>query len=453
VRKLFGTDGIRGTANREPVTCETALALGRAVAHLCKNDCGSLHPAIVIGRDTRLSGDMLESALSAGACSMGADVLLAGTLPTPGIAFLTCNLGAAAGVVISASHNPFADNGIKFFARTGFKLPDAAEEEIERFALGGGAETMPTGSAIGRVRHIDDALERYAAALRSAVPAERGLRGLKIALDCAHGAAYRVGPRVLEEAGADVVTMGVNPDGENINCGCGALHPGQLQGAVVAEKAHMGIALDGDADRAMLVDETGTLVDGDEVLAMLATEMQARGTLKQGTVVATVMSNIGLEIALRERGARLERVQVGDRYVVEAMLRHGYNLGGEQSGHIVVLDRSTTGDGLVAALSVLGLMIERQRPLSELRLVMSKFPQALINVRVRSRRDLNELPPVRSAIERIGRALGDRGRVLVRYSGTEPLVRVMVEGERPAEVQAYAEEIAATLRAQLGASA
>lgn len=448
LRKLFGTDGVRGVANVEPMSCETALRLGQAVALLCRRAAARRH-RIVIGKDTRVSGDMLESALSAGICSMGVDVLLAGVLPTPGIAFLTRDLGASAGAVISASHNPFQDNGIKLFARTGFKLPDAAERQIEELVGNHGDLPLAAANQLGRAGRVEDAAQRYKSFVKRTFPNGRSLDGLKIVIDAAHGAAYRVGPEVLAELGAEVVAIGVAPDGENINRGCGAVHPESLQATVVAERAQVGIALDGDADRVILVDEGGQVVDGDEVLAMVAASMLADGTLKQGTVVATVMSNLGLEMALRERGAHLIRVPVGDRYVVEEMLRKGYNLGGEQSGHLILLDRNTTGDGIVAALSVVRLMVERQRPLSELKSVMAKFPQTLLNVPVKERRELQAIPAVRTAIARIAAALGERGRVLVRYSGTEPLVRVMIEGERAEQVSAYAAEIAAILRTEL----
>lgn len=450
-RRLFGTDGVRGLANAEPMTPETALRLGRAITHLCAR-AGAAPRSIIIGKDTRVSGDMLEAALAAGICSMGVKALAAGVLPTPGVAFLTRSMQAAAGAVVSASHNPFSDNGIKFFAASGFKLPDAAEQEIEQWVLDSVLDTFrPTHGDIGRFEEIDDAEERYATFLKGTLPRECRLDGLRIVIDCAHGAAFRVGPRVITALGARAVAMGVDPDGTNINSGCGAAAPQCLQEAVRAQQAHLGIALDGDADRLILVDENGEVVDGDEVLAMMAADMLPRGTLRHATVVATVMSNIGLEIALRERGVRLVRTQVGDRYVVEEMVRHGYNLGGEQSGHLLFLDHSTTGDGLLAALAVVRLLLERQRPLSELKRVMTKFPQTLLNVRVARRQELSSVPPVRETIERIAAELHDRGRVVVRYSGTEPLLRVMVEGEDAARVRAFAEEIGAVIQTHLGA--
>jgi phosphoglucosamine mutase len=449
-RKLFGTDGVRGVANLEPMTVETAVQLGRAAGRLCRQN-GSGRQRIVIGKDTRWSGDVFEAALAAGVCSAGVDVTLAGILPTPAIAFLTASTGAAAGAVISASHNPFQDNGIKFFAAGGFKLPDAVEEQIEQLVCSGNAgDAEPTGGDIGRVSALEHAATRYKESLKAHSLGQRSLASLKIVIDCAHGAAYRVGPELLRELGADVVAMGVCPDGTNINDRCGAVHPENLQQAVRAEKAQLGIALDGDADRAIFVDETGTVVDGDEVLAMLAVEMLRRGTLRHAAVVATIMSNIGLEVALRERGAHLVRVPVGDRYVVEEMLRGGYNLGGEQSGHVVLLDRSTTGDGLLAALAVAAMVLERGRSLGELKQVMTKFPQVLLNVPVARRAELDSLTKVRQTVDRARAELGERGRVVVRYSGTEPLARVMVEGEHRGRVQTYADDIATAIREELG---
>ena len=448
-RRLFGTDGVRGVANTEPMTCETALRLGRAVAQRCRSNDDRRH-RIVIGRDTRLSGGMLEGALAAGICSAGVDVLLAGVLPTPGVAFLTRRMQASAGAVISASHNPFEDNGIKFFAATGFKLPDEDEQRIESAVASDRADDRrPTAAQVGRVTSLPDAAARYAEFLATRCPPT--LDGLVVAIDCGHGAAYRVGPDVFRRLGAEVVALGVDPDGTNINRDCGALHVGQLQETVRQRQAHIGIALDGDADRIIVVDEHGAVADGDELLAMLAGAMLARGTLRHATVVGTVMSNMGLEVALRAQGVRLVRTAVGDRYVVEEMRRHDYNLGGESSGHLILLDQSTTGDGLLAGLAVVRLMMEHHRPVSELRKAMSKFPQQLINVRVKEKRDLDGVPAVRQTIERIVAQLNERGRVLVRYSGTEPVVRVMVEGEDAAQVRAYAAEIAAAIRTHVAA--
>ena len=448
-RRLFGTDGVRGTANVEPMTSETALRLGRALAHVSKR---SHHRhKILIGKDTRLSGYMLETAMSSGICSMGVDVLLVGPMPTPGIAFLTRTLRADAGVVISASHNPFPDNGIKFFSQAGFKLPDELEEEIEHLVLGDAIDALrPTATEIGKAFRIDDAVGRYNVFVKSTFPRHLTLDGLRIAIDCGHGAAYKVGPEVLEELGADVVSLGVDPDGSNINQGCGALHPEALQAAVRRSGAHVGVALDGDADRAIFVDEQGEVVDGDAVMAILAEDLRGRGELRRSTLVATVMSNLGLHLAMRERGIEVVTTPVGDRYVVEEMVRGGYNLGGEQSGHIVFLHHNTTGDGLITALALLALLVEKGRPFSELRRIMRRLPQVLLNVRVAARRDVASVPPLAAAIARAERVLGQRGRVLVRYSGTEPVLRIMVEGERDGEIRDLAESIAAAARGALG---
>ncbi len=448
-RRLFGTDGVRGIANVEPMTSETALRLGRAVAYVSKRS--PRRHKILIGKDTRLSGYMLEQAMASGICSMGVDVLLVGPLPTPGIAFLTRTLRADAGVVISASHNPFQDNGIKFFSPTGFKLPDELESEIERLVLSDSIDTLrPTATEIGKAFRIDDAVGRYNVFAKNTFPRHLTLDGVTIGIDCAHGAAYKVAPEVLEELGARVVALGVDPNGENINLGAGALYPEALQHAVQAAGAQVGIALDGDADRCILVDERGEVVDGDEILAILATELFARGQLARDTLVATVMSNLGLHTALRERGIAVATTPVGDRYVVEEMVKGGYNLGGEQSGHIVFLDHNTTGDGLVTALAVLALLVEKGQPLSELRRVMTRFPQVLLNLEVRSKPDVRTLPAVARAIDAAERTLGDRGRVLVRYSGTEALLRVMLEGEREPQIRALAERIVGAARDAIG---
>ena len=448
-RRLFGTDGVRGIANVEPMTSETALRLGRALAHVNKR---SPHRhKILIGKDTRLSGYMLETAMASGICSMGVDVLLVGPLPTPGIAFLTRSLRADAGVVISASHNPFQDNGIKFFSRGGFKLPDELEAEIEALVLGDSIDALrPTATEIGKAFRIDDAVGRYNVFAKNTFPRHLTLDGLTIAVDCGNGAAYKVAPEVLEELGARVIPLGVEPDGENINQNCGALHPGALQRTVKAAGAHVGVALDGDADRAILVDEQGSIVDGDEILAMLAADLHARGDLKRETLVATVMSNLGLHVAMRERGIRLATTPVGDRYVVDEMTRGGFNLGGEQSGHVVFLDHNTTGDGLITALAVLALVVETGHPLSELRKVMRRFPQVLLNVPVDAKPDLATVPSVVEAVKQAEGTLGERGRVLVRYSGTETLLRVMIEGEREGQIRDLAEGIAAAARRALG---
>lgn len=447
--RLFGTDGIRGIANVEPMTSETALRVGRALAYVFRDRPG--RHKILIGKDTRLSGYMLETALASGVCSMGVDVLLVGPIPTPGIAFLTRNLRADAGVVISASHNPFQDNGIKIFSRDGFKLPDEVEDEIESLIVDKKIDHLrPTATAIGKAFRVDDAEGRYNVFVKTNFPRQLTLDGMKVVVDCANGAAYKVAPDVLRELGADVSAIGVDPNGENINQNCGALYPQLLQRLVLEHKAQFGVALDGDADRAVLVDETGELVDGDAIMAIAAEEMMQNGTLRQGTVVGTVMSNLGLEVALKRMGGRLVRTAVGDRYVVEEMLRGGYNLGGEQSGHIIFLDANTTGDGIVSFLSVLAIMMQKQRPLSELRKIVQRYPQVLINVKVRERRDLAQVEPVAQTMRRVTEELGERGRLLVRYSGTEPLVRVMVEGEDHGVVKEYGEEVAEVVRRHLG---
>jgi phosphoglucosamine mutase len=447
-RTLFGTDGVRGIANEPPMTAEVALALGRAAAHVFRRGPG--RHRIVIGKDTRLSGYMFEMALSAGICSMGVDVLLVGPLPTPGIAFLTQSMRADAGVVISASHNPFQDNGIKFFSRDGFKLPDELEAQIESLVEGGVDGPRPTADLVGKAFRIDDAVGRYVVFLKNTFPRDLTLEGLRIVLDCAHGAAYKVAPAVLEELGAELVLMGVRPNGANINHGCGAVHPGAMARAVVDNGADLGIALDGDADRLMVADERGQIVDGDAVMAICGLELLGRGALSKETVVTTVMSNLGLDIALRRAGGRVVRTQVGDRYVVEEMRRGGYGFGGEQSGHMVFLDHNTTGDGILSALQLLAILKRRGRRLSELAAVMERVPQVLVNVKVARRTPLPALPDVQAATRRIEAALGEEGRLLVRYSGTENLVRIMVEGTDERAIRAYADEMADLLTRTLG---
>ena len=447
--RLFGTDGIRGVANIEPMTSETALRVGRALAYAFRDRPGP--HKVLVGKDTRLSGYMLETALASGLCSMGVDVLLVGPVPTPGIAFLTRSLRADAGVVISASHNPFQDNGIKIFSRDGFKLPDDMEATIESLVVDQTIDHLrPTATAIGKAHRVDDAIGRYNVFVKNAFPRHLTLEGVKIVIDCGNGAGYKVAPEVLEELGARVIALGVDPDGENINRDCGALYPHHVQRGVRETGATIGVALDGDADRAIFVDEHGEIVDGDEIMGVAACEMLRHGTLRHDTLVGTVMSNWGLEVALTRIGAKLIRTQVGDRYVVEEMLRGGYNLGGEQSGHIIFLDVNTTGDGLVTVLSILGIMLQRQRPLSELKKIMQRSPQVLVNVKVRERRDLATVAPIAKTMERVQTALGTRGRLLVRYSGTEPVVRVMVEGEDDVMVRRCSEEVAESVRTHLG---
>jgi phosphoglucosamine mutase len=451
VRKLFGTDGVRGTANFDPMTPEMALRLGRAVAYHFRHK--SRRGRIVIGKDTRLSGYLFETAMAAGITSMGADVMLCGPLPTPGIAFITSSMRADAGVVISASHNPYQDNGIKIFAADGFKLPDSVEAHLESLMSMDNPELdnhRPHGAEIGKATKIEDSRGRYVVFLKNAFPRHLTLDGLRVVVDCAHGAAYKVAPAVFSELGAEVVSLSAKPDGTNINDECGALHPKKMCAAVKKHRANIGIAVDGDADRVIIADENGEEVDGDSIMAIIARRMLERKELKKKTVVATVMSNIGLERSVSEVGGRLVRAQVGDRYVVEEMRTHGYNFGGEQSGHLVFLDHMTTGDGILAALQVLAVMLESGRPLSELRRVMTRYPQVLVNLKVREKKPLDGLPEVGRLITKIERVLGEEGRVLVRYSGTEAKARVMVEGPDQRQIQGYADEIAKALERACG---
>ncbi|PLX89454.1 MAG: phosphoglucosamine mutase [Desulfuromonas sp.] len=449
-KRLFGTDGVRGVANIPPMTTEIAMQLGRAAAYIFKN--GQKRHRLVIGKDTRLSGYMLENALVAGICSMGVDVLQVGPLPTPGIAFITSSMRADAGVVISASHNPYQDNGIKFFSRDGFKLPDELEMKLEQLVMSGEIDALrPIAAEVGKAFRIDDAVGRYVVFLKNTFPSDLDLQGLKIVLDCAHGAAYKVAPAVLEELGAEVIALGVNPNGTNINAGCGSTHPEVMAKAVVEHGADLGIALDGDADRVIFVDEFGREVDGDHIMAICCSDMIKAGKLSKKTVVATVMSNMGLEIALKQLGGRVVRTAVGDRYVVEEMRRGGYNLGGEQSGHMIFLDHNTTGDGVLSALQVLAIVQRSGKPLSELAKVMTSLPQVLVNVRVRERCDLRQIPAINAGIEAVESELGETGRVLIRYSGTEPLLRVMIEGQEQQSINGQAEMIAGLVKQHLGA--
>ncbi|MBW1952181.1 MAG: phosphoglucosamine mutase [Deltaproteobacteria bacterium] len=448
MRKLFGTDGIRGTANVYPMTAEVALRLGRALAYVIKNS--QRRHRIVVGKDTRISGYILEYAITAGICSMGVDVLLLGPLPTPGIAFITHSMRADAGVVISASHNPYQDNGIKLFSGQGFKFPDELEARMETLMAGSEVENCcPTATEVGQAFRIDDARGRYIAYLKSTFPKELSLDGLKIVLDCAHGATYRVAPAVLEELGANLITIGVKPNGKNINHNCGSTHPEMISSLVKRNQADLGLALDGDGDRVIMVDHRGRLIDGDHLMAICAGSMLKAGTLHKKTVVTTVMSNMGLEVALKRMGGRLVRTMVGDRYVVETMIQMGCNLGGEQSGHLIFRDHSTTGDGILSALQLLTVMQREQKSLAELASVMEVYPQTLLNVRVREKRDLSEVPPVIQGIRAAEKALGGRGRLLIRYSGTEPLLRVMCEGEDSQEVETIAQEVAALIQTHL----
>ncbi len=427
MRKLFGTDGIRGVANVDPMSGEMAMQLGRATAHIFKNREG--RHRIVIGKDTRLSGYMLETALASGICSMGVDVLLVGPLPTPGIAFITASMRADAGVVISASHNPFYDNGIKIFSRDGFKLPDALEAKIEELIFSNSIDSLrPTAKEVGKAYRIEDAVGRYVVFLKNTFPNDLTLDGLKIVLDCANGAAYKVAPAVFEELGGEVIPIGIEPDGENINLDCGSLFPERVSELVVREKAHLGMALDGDGDRVVFVDHNGKIVDGDHIMTICAIDMADRGRLKNKTLVTTVMSNMGLDLSLGKRGIRVVRTAVGDRYVVEGMVSGGYNLGGEQSGHTIFLDHNTTGDGILTALQVLSIMVSKQRQLDELAKSMIPLPQIQFNTKIDREIDVLRIPKIRRKIKAIERELGKSGRILTRYSGTEPVLRIMLEG-------------------------
>jgi phosphoglucosamine mutase len=448
MRKLFGTDGIRGVANLDPMTSEMAMQLGRAAAHIFMRRAG--RHQIVIGKDTRVSGYMLESALTSGICSMGVDVLLVGPMPTPAIAFLTRSLRADAGVVISASHNPYQDNGIKFFSSDGFKLPDDVEARIEQLIVSNEISHLrPTADLIGKAYRIDDADGRYIEFTKRSLPRDLDFQGVKLVVDCANGAAYKVAPAILRELGAKVEVIGNQPDGMNINAGCGAVHPERLQEAVRRHQADIGIALDGDADRAIFVSEQGTIVDGDHIMAALGLDLHRNGLLAKQTLVGTVMSNFGLELAMAKAGIQLVRTPVGDRYLLEKMQAEGYTFGGEQSGHFIFLDHNTTGDGLISALQVLSLMKRTKQPLSELAKAMSAVPQVLLNVKVARKPDLESIPEIARAMQESEQSLNGCGRVLVRYSGTEPLLRIMVEGEKDSVIQGVAEHLAGVVRTHL----
>ncbi len=446
-RKLFGTDGIRGTANRGNMTAETALSVGMAAAaHFLKGDH---RHRVVIGKDTRLSGYMIEPALTAGFVSMGMDVVLVGPLPTPAIAMLTRSLRADLGVMISASHNPFEDNGIKLFGPDGYKLSDADEVEIEAHMENGSVDKLAPPSRLGRARRLDDARGRYNEFVKQTFPKGLRLDGLKVAVDCANGAAYKVAPEVLWELGAEVVTVGVAPDGFNINKNCGSTDTDAMCSQTATHNADVGLALDGDADRLIVADETGALVDGDQIMALIAKHWADDGTLKGGGIVSTLMSNLGLERYLEKLGLGMVRTQVGDRYVVEHMRQHGYNLGGEQSGHIILGDYSTTGDGLIAALQVLAVIVATGKPASEVCRLFEPLPQLLRNVSFNGGRPLDE-KAVKDAISAGERRLGESGRLLIRPSGTEPLIRVMAEGEDEALVAAVVGDIASTIERAAG---
>lgn len=465
LHRVFGTDGIRGCANESPMTSEIALQVGRAVAYVLQREAAlqsrtsmpvGLKPLesrrsvrrarIVVGKDTRLSGYMIEMALASGILSMGADVIIIGPLPTPGVAFVTQSMRADAGIMISASHNPFNDNGIKIFASDGYKFPDHLERQIEELIQSDELlQGRPTGDLVGKAFRIEEAHGRYLVFLKSLFPRELDLLGMRVALDCANGAAYRVAPLVFEELGAEVIRRGVSPNGININENCGALHPEAVSLTTNDVRADIGVALDGDGDRCVLIDETGEIVDGDQVIGILALELARTQKLTGSGIVTTPMSNLGLELRLKEEGIEMHRAPVGDRHVVELMRNKGINFGGEQSGHIIFLDHSTTGDGIVTALKVMEVIRRRKKPLSELKREIPLFPQVRRDVRVKRREEMKNLPNVQKAIQESEIKLKGRGRVFVRFSGTEALARVLVEGEDVSLLQACADTIAQEL--------
>lgn len=447
-RKYFGTDGVRGKVGETPITPEFVLHLGYAAGKVLATSDWNLsegeRPTVLIGKDTRISGYLLESALQAGLIAAGVDVYLAGPIPTPAVAYLTRALRLQAGVVISASHNPFEDNGIKFFSANGSKLPDQVESAIEA-GLDAPIITM-TSAKLGKAKRLDDAAGRYIEFCKSSFPYDLDLRGLKIVVDCAHGAAYHIAGHVFHELGADVVEIGVNPDGKNINDGYGATAPGSLQKAVVAHKADIGIALDGDADRVVMVDAKGQLYDGDQLLYIVAKHRQQLGTMKGG-VVGTLMTNLAFELAMQSMGIPFVRAKVGDRYVMELLQQKGWQLGGENSGHLICLDRHSTGDGIISALQVLHALRSSKQTLAEASAELQMFPQVLINVKIAKGQDCSNHALVQASVSSATAALAGKGRVLLRPSGTEPLLRVMVEGEDGEKVRYWAEEIAQSVRA------
>lgn len=448
-KKIFGTDGIRGRANAAPMTVEIALALGRAAGKIFRSHQGKHR--VVIGKDTRLSCYMFENALIAGLCSMGVDTLMLGPFPTPGVAFITRAYRADAGIVISASHNAFQDNGIKFFSSEGFKLPDSWEAEMERLIAANDFEdSLPSDDDIGKNTKIHDADGRYIEFVKATFPKRQSLKGLKVALDCANGAGYKVAPLIFRELDAQVFVYGNTPNGLNINKDCGSLQPEMIQKAVIEHHADVGIALDGDADRVIMIDENAQIVDGDTILAICARDMKKQGILRNNRIVSTIMSNFGFLKAMEELGIEVIKSQVGDRYVIQDMLKYDTNLGGEQSGHLIFLDQNTTGDGLVSALQVLRIMIETDSRLSDLASFIHRYPQACVNVKVSSKPPLETLEKTKEIIKETEKALANAGRVLVRYSGTENICRVMVEGPKQKQAQQLARNIANTVQAEIG---
>jgi phosphoglucosamine mutase len=456
-KRIFGTDGVRGTANVEPVTAETALKLGRAAGHVFKNlenrSRGRGRHRIVLGKDTRLSGYMLENAISSGILSMGVDVLFIGPLPTPGVAYVTRSLRADAGIVITASHNPYADNGIKFFHADGYKLDDNIEHEIEHLVFSGEIENIrPTADEVGKAVRIEDALGRYIEHAKASFPRGMTLEGMRIVVDCAHGAGYKSTPCVLRELGAEVIVYGNQPDGKNINKECGSMHPKLMCQKVWEHRADVGISHDGDADRVLLCDETGKLTDGDDIMAIAGLEMLEQKTLAEKTLVNTVMSNAGLESAITKAGGRVTATAVGDKNVIDEMLRNGFNFGGEQSGHLIFRDYSTTGDGLVAALQVLRIMRSKETSLSKLAQCWTRFPQLVTHVVVREKRPFEAMDGLSALVAEAERDLKSRGgRILLRYSGTEPKARLLLEGSDTAALERWSQQICGKIKEHVGA--
>ena len=455
-KKIFGTDGVRGVANIEPVTAETSLKLGRAAAHVFtqlnprKNPPGT-RPKIVLGKDTRLSGYMLENALVAGITSLGVDVLVIGPLPTPGVAYITRSLRADAGIILSASHNPYEDNGIKFFRHDGYKLDDQVEQQIEQLVFAGEIDSIrPTAGRIGRAARIDDALGRYVEFAKASFPRGMSLEEMHVAVDVANGAAYKSTPCILRELGAEVTVAHNDPNGTNINAQCGSIHPEEIQRLVKETGADVGITHDGDADRVLLCDENGEIVDGDEILAVASIDLLRTGRLEQNTVVTTVMSNFGLDETLAAQGGKVVRTKVGDRYVIEEMVQRKLNLGGEQSGHIIFRDFTTTGDGIISALQILRIMHKTGQPLSKLKTSLKKYPQAQRNLLVKEKPPLAELPAVMKLVNEIEKELSGKGRVLLRYSGTEPKIRLLIEGQEFDKIDKQANRIADAIQEAIG---
>jgi phosphoglucosamine mutase len=457
-KKIFGTDGVRGMANVEPVTAETALKLGRAAAYVfadlnARHRPVSARPKIVLGKDTRLSGYMLENALVAGITSLGADVLVIGPLPTPGVAYITRSLRADAGIVLTASHNAYEDNGIKFFRHDGYKLDDQIEARIEQLVFTGEIDSIrPTANKIGRATRIDDALGRYVEFAKASFPRKMSLEDMRVAVDVGNGAAYKSTPCILRELGADVAVAHNEPNGMNINDGCGSTHPEEIQRIVQKSGADIGVTHDGDADRVLLCDENGAIVDGDEILAIAAVDLLRREQLRENTLVATIMSNFGLDETIRGKGGKVVRTRVGDRYVIEEMMKENFNLGGEQSGHIIFRDFTTTGDGVISALQILRIMRESGQTLSQLALCLKKYPQAQRNLVVKSKPPFEELSDVMKLVNEAENELAGKGRVLLRYSGTEPKIRLLIEGRDARRIDNQADRIAEAIQSAIGAN-